>query len=43
MRNSQTVMHEYQIFEYGYDEKMDEYGARQKAVLCNVLRNIRGR
>jgi len=37
MRNSQTVMHEYQIFEYGYDETMDEYGARQKGCFMQCV------
>ena len=37
IRNSQTVIHEYQVFEYGYDETADEYAATQKGCFMECI------
>ena len=35
--SSTKVIHEYQIFEYGYDETVDEYAATQKGCFMECI------
>ena len=37
LRSTKKVIHEYQIFEYGYDETADEYAAKQKGCFMECI------